>query len=191
MEFIYKPTGEMKQAYLIKETKNKYKINFVEGGKDYWYDKENIEILKSNSDELIIYSLDRECYKCKKNTKIYTYMIYNGTEESLRYPWDTKRLLNNQDFELVMLHMEDPEIEYYPIVILGQNSKLDKILMRLYSDDIRLLYSRTQKRKYAMNVCKHCGAKQGEFFIYRELNKIIKDMKEINIEKSVNIFDYL
>ena len=32
-----------------------------------------------------------------------------------------------------------------------------------------------------MNICEKCGAKQGEFFVYQDLNKMIKEMQEIEI----------
>ena len=31
-----------------------------------------------------------------------------------------------------------------------------------------------------MNICDHCKAKQGEYFVYRAVNKLIKEMKEID-----------
>ena len=42
-------------------------------------------------------------------------------------------------------------------------------------------YSRTQNRKYPMNICEHCKAKQGEYFIYRCVNEMIKNMEEIEV----------
>ncbi|MDU2702384.1 MAG: hypothetical protein E7C47_09615 [Veillonella sp.] len=190
MRFIYKTTGEIKEAYSIVETKNKFKIKFSETGKDYWYDKENIELIKENDAELIIYSLNRECYKCKNKTKVYTYITYTGSNESLSYPWDKKRLNENQSLEAALNHMQYPSIEFYPIDIIGANSKLDKILTKVYPNNIKNMYSRTQRRSYAMNICNHCKAKQGEFFIYEEVNKIIKNMKEIKIEQSIKLDEY-
>lgn len=34
-----------------------------------------------------------------------------------------------------------------------------------------------------MNVCNNCGAKQGWYFVYRKVNELITDMKEIEILK--------
>lgn len=42
-------------------------------------------------------------------------------------------------------------------------------------------YSSTQERKYPMNVCQHCNAKQGEFFIYKKINQKIQRMENIEI----------
>ena len=33
-----------------------------------------------------------------------------------------------------------------------------------------------------MNLCEHCGAQQGWYFIYHEINELNKDMKEIPFE---------
>ena len=32
-----------------------------------------------------------------------------------------------------------------------------------------------------MNVCQHCGAKQGEFYVYLEVNKRIQQMEKVGI----------
>ncbi|XZM35158.1 hypothetical protein ACSXAY_19015 (plasmid) [Clostridium perfringens] len=185
MKFIDKRTGKINEAYSISEIKGKVKIKFSESGKDYWYLKDNVDIIEKN--QLIIYSFNKKCFKCGNNTKIYTYIIYDNTTESLKFPWDKKRLNNLKTSEQSFLHIEYEKIEFYPIGVIGSNENLDNILLKEYPKSIKKLYSATQKRKYPMNVCEECGAKQGEFFLYEDINKFIKDMKEINIEKTVEI----
>lgn len=46
-------------------------------------------------------------------------------------------------------------------------------------------YSKTQNRNYPMNLCEHCGAKQGEYFIYRRVNELIKNMQEIEVIEEI------
>ena len=36
-----------------------------------------------------------------------------------------------------------------------------------------------------MNVCQHCGAKQGEYFVYRDMNEFISHMTELEIERYI------
>ena len=185
MKFINKVTGETKEAYSIVETKSKFKVQFFKDGKEYWYSKENISIIKNS--ELIVYTFNKPCFKCKNNTKIYTYIVYNNSIENLKFPWNKNKLNSLKQYEDQLLHIEHSNIEFYPITILGANSKLDKLLLELYPKNIKNLYSYTQKRKYAMNVCEHCGSQQGEFFIYKDINNLIKQMKEINIDKIIQI----
>lgn len=94
------------------------------------------------------------------------------------FPWDKERLLENQD---LVAHFTDPSIEYYGLKVIGEDEKLDHILMHKFPDQIKVKYSNTQKRNYPMNMCCHCGAIQGEFFIYHQVNEMIKNMQEIEI----------
>ncbi len=43
------------------------------------------------------------------------------------------------------------------------------------------MYSQTQKSIDPMNVWSHCGSGQGWYFIYRDIKKIITDIKTIEI----------
>lgn len=42
-------------------------------------------------------------------------------------------------------------------------------------------YSQTKKRTYPMNVCEHCGNGQGWYYIYKDVNEKIQEMKEIDV----------
>lgn len=185
MKFINKSTGEIKEAHSIIETKSKFKIQFTKGGKEYWYSKDKISLIENTN--FIIYTFDKPCFKCKNSTKIYTYIVYDNSIESLTFPWDKNRLNSLKSYEADLLHMQHENIEFYPITVLGSNSRLDKLLLDLYPKNIKYLYSYTQKRKYAMNVCEHCGSQQGEFFVYQDINIFIEQMKEIDIDKIVQI----
>ena len=54
-------------------------------------------------------------------------------------------------------------------------------MLKKFPDNIKEKYSSTQKRMYTMNICEKCGEKQGEFFIYRDLNKKIQQMEKMDI----------
>jgi hypothetical protein len=41
-----------------------------------------------------------------------------------------------------------------------------------------------------MNVCCNCGAKQGEFFIYQEINKKITNMEKLEIYEENNLTNH-
>lgn len=80
-----------------------------------------------------------------------------------------------------MNHMMNSDIEIYPIKLIGSDNKLDEIMLNVFPERIKMKYSSTQKRYYPMNICQHCKAKQGEFFIYKEVNIIIRKMENIPI----------
>lgn len=185
MQFRDKRNNEIKEAYSIEIRDKKAYIKFAENGKEYAYYEDNIEIIKSLNDEskrlpFKIYKLRKRCYRCHKDTTIYTYIVFNdGTNENVEYPWDKIRLLENQN---LMAHLQDPSIEYYGLLVIGDDERLDELIMNHYPDRIKVKYSKTQGRSYPMNLCEHCGAQQGWYFIYHEINELITNMKEIPFE---------
>lgn len=68
---------------------------------------------------------------------------------------------------------------------MGSDEELDELMMKTYPSRIYKKYSNTQSRKYPMNVCQHCGAKQGEFFVYAEINKRIQQMEKVDIIEKI------
>ena len=170
------------------------------------YDEKNIEILEDEEEngvgerreadlkntsrnKILVYSFKRKRHipKCQKMTEILTYIKYDdGSDEDLVYPWDKKRLDENQTLENIMAHMADSHIEYYPIKVLGSDDKLDKIMLKMFPQRISMQYSGKQKRKYPMNVCQYCGAKQGQYYIYERVNKAIKEMKDLTVFQEID-----
>ena len=129
---------------------------------------------ESNKRYLIIYSYVRTCYKCNKDTEMLTYIVWDTTDnENLTYPRDKNRLNEEWSSERTLAHIKYSEIEFYPIKVMGADEEL---MMKTYPLRIYKKYSNTQLRKYPMNVCQHCGAKHGEFFVYSEINKRIQQM---------------
>lgn len=201
MRFLNKKTGEIGEAYKIEK---KVHIQFTESGKEYLYDEKNIEVLEDEvveskvqendkKNQMLVYSFKRKCYsaKCGKITEILTYIKFDdGTNEDLTFPWDKKRLNENKSSEDEMYHMMNPSIEYYPINVIGSDKELDKIMLKVFPERIHMEYSSTQKRKYPMNVCRHCGAKQGEYFIYEWINKVIQKMEDLPVFQVVDAGKY-
>lgn len=166
IKFIDKNNNQIKEAYSIKEIKDKILVQFTKEGKEYAYSKNNIEVISNlNDTSTIIYEFKRLCYKCKQQTRILTYIKFpNG--DDLTYPWNKERLNTEKSLEETIIHMENPEIEWYPIRVIGNDETLDNEMLKNFPNVIQKRYSNTQKRIYPMNICEHCGAKQGEFFIY-------------------------
>lgn len=184
MKFLDKKTNEVKDAYSIKKSGDRVLIKFQKDGKEYSYNLQRVELLEdknssqSTSSKHRIYKFCMECYNCHRNTSIYTYIVFSDTpSEDVIFPWNKKRLLRKQDLEC---HMRDPSIEYYGLQVIGENDLLDEVLAKNFSHKIKIRYSSTQNRTTVMNICDHCKAKQGEYFVYRAVNKLIKEMKEID-----------
>ena len=186
MRFLDKRTNEIKNAYSVEYGDGKVHIQFEKNGKIYSYKGDNIELINDDSEnnkkQLVVYSYVRTCYKCKGDTEILTYIVWdNADNENLLYPWDKNRLNEEWSSERTLAHIKYPEIEFYPIKVIGADEELDELMMKNYPSRIYKKYSNTQSREYPMNVCQHCGAKQGEFFVYSEINKRIQQMEELEI----------
>lgn len=181
MRFRDKRKKEVRDAYSIEIRDEKAYIRFAENGKEYTYNKDNIEVMEESkildACPFIVYKLIKQCYKCHKNTSVLTYIVFDdGTGDNVCFPWNKERLLKNQN---IFAHLKDPSIEYYGLKVVGDDEELDRILMNKFPDKIKRKYSKTQGRSYPMNICDHCGAIQGWNFIYRQFNEIIKRMEKI------------
>jgi hypothetical protein len=129
----------------------------------------------------IIYQYEKQCWKCKQMTDIITYIVYESDRTNLVYPWDKIRLNDEKSFEQTMAHMEDPGIEWYPLLVVGNDEKLDEALMVMFPERIKIKYSKTMDKSYPMNVCRYCGAIQGQNYVYRDVNKYVREMAPIDI----------
>lgn len=188
IKFIIKNSGEVKKAFSAREINGKIYIKFTEAGKEYAYNKDKIEITADkiytqkevkNKLPFIVYAFKKPCYKCHQNTDIITYIKFtDGRREDVTYPWDKNRLLKNQN---IFAHIFDPSIEYYGLLVIGDLPEYDNMLMNEFPDKIQVRYSATTKNSYPMNMCSHCGAQQGHYFVYRQVNEMINSMQEIDI----------
>lgn len=188
IRFVNKNTGEVKKAFSANESNGKIYIRFTEKGKEYAYNKDNIEILFDEKDTqelaedkspFTVYTFKKQCHRCHRHTDILTYIKFSdGTYDDVTYPWDKKRLLKNQD---IFAHIFDPSIEYYGLIVVGDCEKYDKLLMDKFPDRIQIRYSATVNKAYPMNICTHCGAHQGNHYIYKYVNIMIKSMQRIDI----------
>lgn len=180
-KFKNKKTNEVKTAYAFREEGERIYIRFSADGKEYGYFKSNVEIIDGENDALPfkVYSLTKECYRCHQSTKILTYITFaDNPAEDVCYPWDKSRLLEHQN---IFAHLQDSSIEYYGLNVIGDIEEFDLMLMEKYPDRIQNKYSQTKKRTYPMNVCEHCGNGQGWYYIYKDVNEKIQEMKEIDV----------
>ena len=147
MKFRDKKSNIIKEAYSIKEIEDKIIVQFSKDGKEYTYSKNNIELIMDDhtTDKIpfIVYEFNRICYKCKRPTKILTYIKFpNG--DDLIYPWDKERLNEEKSLEETITHMQHPEIEWYPIMVIGSDEVLDNIMLEKFPNFIKKQYSNIQ-----------------------------------------------
>lgn len=183
IKFKNKKTGEIKNAYSLRETEDRLYIKFTADGKEYGYLKNNIQILNTPQAQLMcsVYAYTKECYRCHMPTEILTYITYRESpNEDVVYPYDFDRLIRSQN---IVAHLQDPTIEYYGINVVGDIEDFDRILAEEYPARIKEVYSGTQKRNYLMNVCEHCGKGQGWYYVYRDINTLIKNKTPIKMFK--------
>ena len=191
IKYINKKTGEIKTAFSARKDNDKIIVRFSKNGKEYSYFSGNIELLEEDTEQskssgnnltlerlpFTIYKYRTKCFKCHKETEILTYIIFaDGTNQNVTFPWDKPRLLEYQN---IFAHMQDPSIEYYGLLVLGDYAPYDKYMLELFPDRISVQYSKTVKKSYAMNTCEHCHMKQGNYFIYQFVNMEILEMHEI------------
>ena len=185
--FINKNTGEIKYALSVDVRGKKTYVNFSKSGRTYVYNSENIRVLYDEKDmepnslnlPFKVYVLKKLCYRCFKETDIITYIVYDDdTNQSIKYPWNKHRLLKKQN---ILAHICDPSIEYYGIKVLGDFGEFDDLLMKKFENKIQIRYSSVTKTSYPMNICEHCGAPQGKYYVYRLVNEMISNMEKIDV----------
>lgn len=110
MKFQILASSEIKEAYAIREENGKIFVRFNKNGKEYAYAAKNIQILDEeeflNHDKIVLYRLNSECYKCKKQFEVLTCIVFDdGTNENVVFPWNKERLLKRQN---IAAHLQDP-----------------------------------------------------------------------------------
>jgi hypothetical protein len=53
--------------------------------------------------------------------------------------------------------------------------------MSAFPERIKIKYSKTMDASYPMNICRHCGAIQGQNYVYRDINKYIQTMAPLDV----------
>lgn len=69
-------------------------------------------------------------YKMRKDDR-------DSNLEDLVYPWDKKRLNKNKSPEGIMAHMENANIEYYPIKVIGSDKEIDELMLKKFRKKFR------------------------------------------------------
>lgn len=101
---------------------------------------------------LNIYRWERECYKCKKKTPVYSYYL---------------------DYDLADL--DELFSMGGPTVGLGDLNYIDELLSKQIPT-IQQRYSNTTKSNYMANTCEHCGALQGRNYVVDDPHEIIGEL---------------
>lgn len=114
------------------------------------------------SEGINLYKWSRECYKCKKDTEIYSYYLYYQLEK-LDESFNSAHGLG-----------------------IGDVSWIDNYLKNNISS-VKECYSNVIKSIYTANTCQHCGSLQGKNYVVDDPHEI---MTELFHEKSMHKFFY-
>lgn len=99
---------------------------------------------------LYIYAWKRTCWKCKKETVVYSYYLgYQIKQAYPDYSWD--------------------------IMGVGYIPYLDVIIAKKYPA-LKVCYSRTVDESYMANTCEHCGALQGRNYVVDDPHEIFNEL---------------
>lgn len=192
IKFIVLRTNEEKTACSVTEAGGYYCVRFSEGGRVYVYNKEHIKIVQGEVDTeggkdrgafpFKLYSLPKTCWKCGKETELLTYIVYgDDLRESLTYPWDMERLVIARTIYGRMPDGHAGIMACYGLHVLGDLLEYDSLIMEKYPKRVMIRYSKKMENRYTMNVCTHCGAKQGWIHLYVAVNHAIRNMQPIKV----------
>ena len=102
-----------------------------------------------------IYAWERECYKCHKKTKVYSYYLIHDLEKAFA---------------------GDLGLEQCDEIGLGYIPSLDAFVVEQLPDaGIKLRYSRSEGIRYFANGCLHCDCLQGRYYVVDDPEEIYED----------------
>lgn len=100
---------------------------------------------------LNLYGWKKSCWKCKRDTVVYSYFLYYEMEEI------------------------DNIFRSVHGIGLGDIPCIDKIISGKYPS-VTMSYSNTTKSSYMANLCQHCKALQGRNYVVHDPHEIINDL---------------
>ncbi len=101
-----------------------------------------------------IYTYPTVCWKCHKETPVYTYLLSRQLEEEMGADYAPR-------------YHERENTGRFEVLGVGSNQVLDAYLMTLYPQ-IQMRYSQRMQERYPMCCCTSCGAHQGiNFTVFR------------------------
>ena len=98
-----------------------------------------------------IYAWERVCWKCGKNTKVYSYYL-------------------NYDLSKV-----DDFFENLGNIGLGDLGSIDKYLLNKYAN-VNVQFSKTVNESYVANTCEYCKALQGRNYVVDDPHEIMNEL---------------
>lgn len=134
---------------------------------------------------MIIYSFDTQCYHCKKNIKVHTYICYKSFYGDVIFPYE------NWMMNEIYTHINngkyfDKQCDSlnYPIETIGFNEEYDKIILDSHKvPNLSIFKSKEVSHPYVANRCIHCNYRQGRSPLLGHVtDKYLKPNIELTIE---------
>lgn len=126
-------------------TNEKYYYRFVK-----WIEGESVA-----TNNVYIAVMDRECWKCKNETPVYGFAIRSKDIIDITGKTDDIEEYTGFDTVIISISSDIPE-------------KVRKYLIENTKCEMR--FSKTIQSSYFANVCTHCNAIQGDYFVYDEVD---------------------
>ncbi|MBT2576912.1 topoisomerase DNA-binding C4 zinc finger domain-containing protein [Bacillus sp. ISL-8] len=108
-----------------------------------------LSFIKENG--INIYKWEKKCWKCGKNTDVYSYYLHH---QQLKSSANTTALV---------------------FAGIGNLKSVDNYLTNKYPS-IQIKYSKTTNSRYTANTCIHCNALQGKNYVVDDPHEIFNDM---------------
>ncbi|EAL6323303.1 conjugal transfer protein TraC, partial [Campylobacter coli] len=150
---------------------NDYKIWYLEDYRNLTYlidYLENRNFTIYVTEKLYIVEGFITCWKCSKMISVYAF----GALKSSFLDCKKKYWKFNSKFKMIWN-------------ILSYSQELESILKK---NNMKISYSNTTKSYYLMNICQNCQAKQGEFFLFNEIDSIFSP-NSVNEAKRLKIYE--
>lgn len=168
-------TDKIEEASYMCKRDGKIHYQYSENGDVFRVPQNAINILFNELEcEIFVYILHKECWKCKKTTWNYTYIVFNdGWNENMTYPWDQMRM--NKILKKGLTFNKD----FQPFKTIGYDKALDQWVMENHENLIEMRYSKARDVFYPMNRCGFCSAFQSRNAIYKAVKEKILQMEPI------------
>jgi|GEM_PF-737131 hypothetical protein len=170
---------------------NKRKSWFVPNGVNttpfiHWITERIVPLYQSpniRSNNFYIVKSKEICWKCSKLSEVFAFFLPSG-HEKIEY-WEYEPCQNQPPSNLIEVKEWIKAEHAIFVTYVDYLSEYPLKLIKEISSNYYYDFSKTTSDNYYMNHCKHCGSKQGDFFMYSEPGGAFCPSSKIHAEEMV------